>query len=128
MSQLNDQVQDDRIFNTNDQSSLSNPLMAISTSIHLDWLLDFELKIIRGTCSHSIEILKADTETVDFDSSNLNIESATIDGRDALFIIADADPQLGSKNKKNPQLGEWLRFQLSDRSLSQIFDSRSFRR
>ena len=97
MSQSNDQVQDERIFNTNDQSSLSNPLMAISTSIHLDWLLDFELKIIRGTCSHSIDVLKAGTETVDFDSSNLNIECATIGGKAASFIIADADPQLGSK-------------------------------
>lgn len=97
MSQPIDVVQDAKIFNTNDQSSLSNPLMAISTSIHLDWLLDFDLKIIRGTCSHSIDVVEAGTETVDFDSSNLNIESATIGGKDASFIIADVDPQLGSK-------------------------------
>ena len=97
MSPLNDPTQDNRIFNTNDQSSLSNPLMAISTSIHLDWFLDFELKIIKGTCGHSINVLKADTETVDFDSSNLNIESVSINEQDVSFKVADVDPQLGSK-------------------------------
>ena len=87
----------DRVNSKNDQSSLSNPSRAISTNIHLEWSLDFDEKIIRGTCKHSISVLQTGTETVDFDSSNLNIESVHLNGIAATFNIAEKDPQLGSK-------------------------------
>ena len=86
-----------RDYSTDDQSSLSNPTMAISTNLHLDWTLDFQKKIITGTCKHSITVLIADTETVDFDSSKLNITSVLIDGVIATFKIAPLNVQLGSK-------------------------------
>ena len=92
-----DRIIDNRVNNKNDQSSLSNPSMAISTNIHLEWSLDFDEKIIRGTCKHSISVLQTGTETVDFDSSNLNIESVHVNGIAATFNIAEKDPQLGSK-------------------------------
>jgi leukotriene-A4 hydrolase len=87
----------DRVNNKNDQSSLSNPSKAISTNIHLDWTLDFDEKLIKGTCKHSISVLVTGTETVDFDSSNLNIESINLNGIAAIFNIAEKDSQLGSK-------------------------------
>lgn len=87
----------DRVNNKNDQSSLSNPSKAISTKIHLDWTLDFDEKLIKGTCKHSISVIVTGTETVDFDSSNLNIGSVFLNGIAAIFKIAIKDPQLGSK-------------------------------
>ena len=87
----------DRINSRNDQSSLSNPNEAISTNIHLEWSLDFNEKLIRGTCKHSISVLVTNTETVDFDSSNLEIASVYLNGITAPFKIAVKDPQLGSK-------------------------------
>ena len=86
-----------RDYSKDDQSSLSNPTMAISTNFHLDWTLDFNKKIITGTCKHSITVLVSDTETVDFDSSKLHIVSVQIDGAVAVFKVAALNVQLGSK-------------------------------
>ena len=87
----------DRVYNRHDQSSFSNPSLAISTSIHLDWTLDFGKQHITGSCKHSVTVVVSGTEDVDFDSSKLIIDSVTIDNVTASFKIADADPQLGSK-------------------------------
>ena len=87
----------DRVYNRHDQSSFSNPSLAISTSIHLDWTLDFEKQNITGSCKHSVTVVVSGTEDVDFDSSKLIIDSVTINNVRALFKVADADPQLGSK-------------------------------
>ena len=87
----------DRVHSKNDQSSLSNPSLVISTNIHLDWVLDFDERSISGTCRHSVTVLKTGTATVDFDSSKLKITSVSINGAAAAFDIAPVDVQLGSK-------------------------------
>ena len=87
----------DRVHSKNDQSSLSNPSLVISTNIHLDWVLDFEERSISGTCKHSITVLKTGTKTADFDSSKLKITSVSINGTATTFDIAPVDVQLGSK-------------------------------
>ena len=87
----------DRVHSKNDQSSLSNPSLVISTNIHLDWVLDFEERSISGTCKHSITVLKTGTKTVDFDTSKLKITSVSINGTATTFDIAPVDVQLGSK-------------------------------
>ena len=100
-----------RVHSKNDQSSLSNPSLAISTNMHLDWVLDFDQRTISGTCKHSVTVLVTGTVTVDFDSSKLKITSVLIDGTAATFEIAAVDVQLGSKvsvtiPKVNPELSE----------------------
>jgi aminopeptidase N len=97
ISEKMDVVLESRAYNRNDRSSFSNPSKALSTNIHLDWFLDFRKKVISGTCQHKVTVLVASTETVDFDSSKLNISSVSIDGSVTTFKIAAVDLQLGSK-------------------------------
>lgn len=80
-----------------DRSSFSNPSSAISTNIHLEWTVDFEKKLIRGTCLHSITVIKEGAETVNFDSSKLNIIGVSINDKSAEYEISPIDLQLGSK-------------------------------
>ena len=87
----------DRLYNRHDQSSFSNPSLAVSTSIHLEWTLDFGKQHISGSCKHSVTVVVSATEDVDFDSSKLIIDSVTINNVTASYKVADADPQLGSK-------------------------------
>jgi aminopeptidase N len=87
----------DRVYNRHDQSSFSNPSLAVSTSIHLEWTLDFGKQHISGSCKHSVTVVVSGTEDVDFDSSKLIIDSVTINNVTASYKVADADPQLGSK-------------------------------
>lgn len=61
------------IYGTSDRSSFSRPLHTISTHINLVWDINFDQRIIEGTCEHLVKILEAGVTEVYFDSSNLNI-------------------------------------------------------
>jgi hypothetical protein len=56
---------------------------------------EFRNKLIRGTCLHSITVIKEGAETVNFDSSKWNI-IGSINDKSAKYDIS-IDLQLGSK-------------------------------
>ena len=81
-----------------DVTSFSNPTRTLSTSIDINWKINFETKIISGTVKHSITVIDPTSTTVDFDSSKLNITKVTTDGNTVLdFITAKPHPKFGSK-------------------------------
>lgn len=80
-----------------DTSSFSNPDKCAIRHIHLDWKIDFDNKIISGSCSHNAETLIEATEFIDFDSRDLRIESVTINGDPVHFVTGEANAALGTK-------------------------------
>jgi leukotriene-A4 hydrolase len=80
-----------------DRSSLSNYQSVVSQDLHLQWTLDFAKEIIFGSATHTIKVLESGTATVDFDTSNLHIEGATIDGDDATYYYDGETGPLGRK-------------------------------
>jgi len=64
-----------------DTTSLSNSEDAVSTHIHLDWVVDFTTTTIRGTATHSVRVLKDGVTCVSFDSSELSISAGFVDGK-----------------------------------------------
>jgi len=84
-------------YNRVDRTSLSNSSQALSKHIDITWKVDFEAKRLSGSCCHTVEILEDGVATVDFDSSKLSIDKASIDGVEATVTIADAHAVLGQK-------------------------------
>lgn len=80
-----------------DTSSFSNYQAVVSQSVHLDWTLDFEHELISGKAVHSMKVIVGGTTTADFDTSNLHITSASIDGTPVKFAYAGAQNHLGRK-------------------------------
>ena len=80
-----------------DRSSLSNYLSVVSQDLHLEWTLDFTKEIIFGSATHTLKVLVSNTVTVNFDTSNLHIEGATVDGEEAKYFYDGETGALGRK-------------------------------
>lgn len=80
-----------------DKSSLSNYRSVVSQDIHLEWTVDFEKEMFYGTATHILKVLEAKTATAQFDTSNLHIEGATVDGEDAKYWYEGETGVLGRK-------------------------------
>jgi len=82
-----------------DLCSLSNYASCVTTSLDLDWTLDFEKCSLFGSLSASCKVLVAGTPTVDFDSVNLDVSSIKLNGKEVLSEVVIAAPNkiLGTK-------------------------------
>ena len=77
----------------NDTHSYAKPNEAVAKHLQLDIDVNFDQKIITGTATYTIENY-AGTEIV-FDAKNLNIEKATVDGKEVNFALGANDAVLG---------------------------------
>lgn len=83
-------------FSRTDLSTLSNYAAAKSTNIDLKWHIDFDQQVIRGSVTHSVEVILPDTRQVKFDSSKLHISSVSINGSPTTYERAETSPSLGT--------------------------------
>lgn len=88
----------DPLYESIDLSSLSNPNEVLSTSIKLEWDLDFEKQIINGLVEHTVQIIAEGAPEVCFDTSNLTIlEPVLVDGEVVNYSLSPLHPTLGTK-------------------------------
>ena len=52
-------------YSTVDKSSYSNPHAIKISSIHLDWNINFDLRLIQGSVKHSCETIIDGTNSID---------------------------------------------------------------
>jgi len=81
-----------------DPSSYSRPDHIKTNDIHLDWDLDFETKIVTGSCTLSMEKIMSDISSVILDCNKINISCIKLDetGEDLAFNIS-GQTSCGSK-------------------------------
>jgi leukotriene-A4 hydrolase len=84
-------------YSTIDKSSYSNPNEVKVNHIHLDWIIDFDVKIIKGSCLQSCEVIIDSTETVNLDSRSLSISSVLINKNPVNYKVDEETKALGSK-------------------------------
>jgi leukotriene-A4 hydrolase len=89
---------EEKLYTSNDWSSFSNPTEAVSTSIRLEWNLDFDQQSIRGAAEHIVRVLRSSTQQVCFDSSNINIiGDVLLNNEVATYVCSDKHSTLGTK-------------------------------
>jgi len=87
-----------RAYNRRDLATQANPEACVTARVHLDWTLDFDRRIVAGSCVHTMRVVVGGTETADFDSSELVVEGVEVNGaRTPYCRLAPPDPVLGSK-------------------------------
>ncbi|KAL0950508.1 hypothetical protein HGRIS_007317 [Hohenbuehelia grisea] len=74
---------------TADPTTQSNYLEIASKHVAFDWNVDFEKQIIAGTATHSLHAIKDGVKEVIFDTSDLEIESVSVNGE-----RTDVSPEL----------------------------------
>ncbi|TRM61567.1 hypothetical protein BD626DRAFT_549145 [Schizophyllum amplum] len=79
-----------------DPTTQSNYLAVASQHVHFDWDVDFDNEVLAGAATHDLRVLQDGVEEVIFDALDLDIESATVDGTDALFEIKPKHAVMGS--------------------------------
>eukprot|EP00605_Chrysophyceae_sp_TOSAG23-4_P001888 GSChrysophyteH1.ASY1.ANO1.2084.1 assembled CDS len=89
--------EDKAAYNRTDTTSLSNCQDAVSEHIHIVWTIDYRKQKLVGTATHTIKVLKSGTAFVSFDSSDLNVTNATVDGKDVEVVADKKHAALGTK-------------------------------
>ena len=79
-----------------DHSSFSDPSIAVTKHIEIDWTIDFDKRELSGRCVHTIFMLR-DAETVDFDGANLCIEDVLVSGKSVSYRVNDKSSPLGQQ-------------------------------
>jgi len=80
-----------------DKSSYSNPDAILISSIHLDWNINFDLKLIQGSVKQSCETIIDGTNTIDLDSRSLTIFNVFINKLPVEYKVDEETKALGSK-------------------------------
>jgi len=84
-------------YNEVDTTSLSNCLDCVSTHIDINWTVDFDKHVLKGSAKHTIRVLKEGTKMASFDSSCLDITGATIGGKKVDVQIDPLHEHLGTR-------------------------------
>ncbi|KAG6919450.1 hypothetical protein DXG01_005709 [Tephrocybe rancida] len=79
-----------------DPTTQSNYLQIASEHVSLDWFLDFETQIISGSATHHLVVKEDGVKNVVFDTSELNLLDAKIDGKSVPFDLKDKHEVMGS--------------------------------
>ncbi|KAI5833346.1 zincin [Schizophyllum commune Tattone D] len=79
-----------------DPTTQSNYLAVASQHVHFDWDVDFENEVLAGSSTHDVRVLQDGVGEVIFDTLDLDIESATVDGVDAIYEIKPKHQVMGS--------------------------------
>ncbi|MDC1067651.1 M1 family metallopeptidase [Candidatus Kapabacteria bacterium] len=77
----------------NDSHSYAKPSEAIAKHLSLDIVVDFDKKIVSGIADYTIE--NNGGNEIIFDTKNLIIHKATVDGKDVSFSLGADNPILG---------------------------------
>ena len=90
---------EDKLYIKEDHSSFSNSDSAISTHIKLEWDLDFNASVIRGSCEHVVKILKAGVKEVSFDSASSIVltSDVLVNGSKAVVQYGELHQVLGRR-------------------------------
>ena len=89
-------MQSDVIQANKDYHSLANPESVKVTHLNLDLNVDFAKKILIGTASLDVQRVNADADTLILDTRDLTISKVTANGKEIKFVLAEADPFLGT--------------------------------
>ncbi|XP_047738379.1 leukotriene A-4 hydrolase [Hyalella azteca] len=82
-----------------DPSSFSRPDVVRVTKLHLDWLVDFDRKVISGTATLTIQRVQPDARQLVLDSRDLTllkVEEGRKEGRLLEFSVGEKHPIYGS--------------------------------
>ena len=74
-----------------DNSTYSNADMIHTTHFHLDWLVDFDNKELKGAVYHDLDVL-ADTDWLTMDAWNIDIESVEMVPAGSAKKLRDESP------------------------------------
>ncbi|TFK71738.1 hypothetical protein BDN72DRAFT_793498 [Pluteus cervinus] len=64
-----------------DPTTQSNYKQIFTKNIELEWVLDFDRKVISGSATHTLEVKDPSTNEVIFDTADLDIDHAEINGQ-----------------------------------------------
>lgn len=84
-------------YNRADKATLSNYADVVSEHLHFEWDIDFDAKELSGSVTHSMKMLRDGVGVVELDTSKLTVLSASINGENSSFTVADAYRELGNK-------------------------------
>lgn len=86
-----------KIYSRHDASTFANYSEAVTTHVHLDWDVDFDARVIRGSAALVVQVLRPGTTQVHLDSSALQLQEVLLEGQQAQYAVAEKHPVLGSK-------------------------------
>ncbi|RDB24666.1 Leukotriene A-4 hydrolase [Hypsizygus marmoreus] len=81
---------------TSDPTTQSNYLQIATVHVALDWTLDFDAQVISGSAVHRLFVKEDGVTEVIFDTLDLDIVGAEIDGKSAKFEIKAKHEVMGS--------------------------------
>ena len=84
-------------YNRSDKATLSNYADVVSKHLHFQWDINFDSKELSGSVTHSMKMLRDGVEVVELDTSKLTVYSASINGENCSFKIAEAYKELGNR-------------------------------
>ncbi|KAG6919449.1 hypothetical protein DXG01_005708 [Tephrocybe rancida] len=79
-----------------DPTTQSNYLQIASEHVSLDWSLDFDTQIISGSATHHLLVKEGGVKEVVFDTSELDLLDAKIDGKSVPFDLKEKHEVMGS--------------------------------
>ncbi|KAJ7591549.1 peptidase family M1-domain-containing protein [Mycena floridula] len=79
-----------------DPTTQSNYQDITSTDVSFVWNVDFVQKIIQGSATHRLTVKTANVEEVIFDTANLEISKAEVNGEPTSYELKENHPVMGS--------------------------------
>ncbi|KAF8060869.1 peptidase family M1-domain-containing protein [Lyophyllum atratum] len=79
-----------------DPTTQSNYLQITTEHLALEWTLDFDAKLISGSATHHLLVKEDDVKEVIFDTSELDLSDAKIDGKSVPFDLKAKHEVMGS--------------------------------
>ncbi|CAK5268784.1 unnamed protein product [Mycena citricolor] len=79
-----------------DPTTHANYFEIASQSVAFDWSLDFETSILTGSATHRLKVLKDGVSEVIFDTSDLEVQDAQVEGETVKHTLGAKHPVMGS--------------------------------
>ncbi|PAV21678.1 leukotriene-A4 hydrolase [Pyrrhoderma noxium] len=79
-----------------DPTTQSNYLSITTKHVHLDWQIDFDRKRIEGEAKHTLLVRDEVVKEAVFDTVDLDVTSAEVDGKAVEFKLTEKHPVMGS--------------------------------
>jgi len=80
-----------------DPASQSNYISIRTTDMHLDWIIDWDSRIITGSITHTLLAQHDGVDEVCFDASYLDISAASCPSSPLEYTLCDRHPVLGNQ-------------------------------
>ncbi|KAF5377203.1 hypothetical protein D9615_006474 [Tricholomella constricta] len=79
-----------------DPATQSNYLQIATEHVALDWTLDFDSQLISGSATHHLLVKEDDVKEVIFDTSELDVSDAKVEGKSVSFDLKPKHEVMGS--------------------------------